>query len=779
MAMIFSDSLNKLCTCLLVLFGSFGLAQGQTYTLNGEVLQYGSSEGIVGVKVTVHETNKQVYTDSTGSFLLQLKKGHYHLHFEKKDFAALDLDVDLDEARQVQVFLSPTRLEISEVLIEDSYLRNPNSTNSKEVLSLSPSRANQAQAADLGSLLDELPGITMLNTGIGISKPVIRGFMGNRVAVIDQGIKQEGQQWGMDHGLEVDPFQADRMEVVKGPAALQYGSDAIGGALKILPTLAPQKKNEASLQGLYHSNNSALGFSAMNAFKSGGFHSRLRFSHRQFQDFQVPAETFTYNGFILPISDGLLKNTAGNLNSLRWDLGWQSADYRARYTFSYYRQEQGLYPGATGIPRAYDVGQIGDRGDIALPRQEIDHYKVYSFQAIRIADHWLEMELGFQRNQRAERSLPHAHGFEELDSSATLALGLNQDSWQVNARYPFHFLGQELVLGTAQNYKHNRQSGFEFLIPSFWRHQSGLFALTKGKLSEKWHWDGGLRWEYQRVVADETSSPWWQNIDSLALRSEALNRSFSNLAGAFGVAYNPSPFWRLKAHVARSFRAPNIAELASNGVHHGTFRHEQGQVDMDPEQAWQLDLVIEHQHETWILRLSPYLYYFDNFIFLRPTAQFSLLPEAGQLYQYQQAPSLQGGGELFFDWHPWENLHLSNATELLINQNLDTRLPLPFSPPWNNRLKIAWEADRWYVGANWRWTLDQDRTDRNEARTPGYHLFGLEAGYQLKWSRQSLSFDLAVQNLFDQFYLRHLSRYRILNLPEQGRNIVLGIHYKF
>lgn len=742
-------------------------------------MPYQGIEGIQGVKVTIHEIQEHVYTDLQGHFKLNLKPGHYHLHFEKRDYAAQDLEVNLKGDTEVIVHLSPTRIEMNEILIEDSYLRNSRLTSSKEILALNPKESQQAQALDLGSILEEMPGVNMLNTGLGISKPVIRGFMGNRVAVLDQGIKQEGQQWGMDHGLEIDPFQADRMELIKGPAALQYGSDAIGGALKILPALPPNTKYEGSIQGLYHSNNRAYGFSAMTGYKSGGFYSRLRLSNRQFQDFRVPAENFTYNGFILPITDGILKNTAGNLNSLRWDLGWQNADYRSRYLISYYEQEQGFYPGATGIPRAFDVGQLGDLADIDLPRQEIQHSKIYSLQSIRIADHWLEMELGFQRNNRAEQSVPHAHGFEELDSSATLALGLIQDSYQLNARYPFHLAEREVVLGMSHNYKLNKRDGFEYLIPDFWQYQSALFALTKGEFSEKLNWDAGLRWEWQRIVADETSTPWWANIDSLALRSEALARNFSNLSGALGISYKPSPFWNFKAHLARSFRAPNIAELASNGVHHGTFRHEQGQVGVNPELAWQLDLLIEHQHETWVMRLSPFFYYFENFIFLRPTALFSLLPEAGQLYQYQQAPVIQGGAELFFDWHPWRELHISNASEFLMNQNLNTQLALPFSPPWNNRLKINWEQEHWQIGANWLWVLDQDRTDRNEDATPGYHLFGMEASYELSLGRHQLRLNVALQNVFDEFYLRHLSRYRILNLPEQGRNLLIGLSYKF
>lgn len=778
MEMISSAYLNRIFLCIGLFFAGLSLS-AQNATLQGQVLHLTNAQALAKVKVTVHETNQVSFTDSSGRFSLNLKKGHYHLHFEKPDFAAKDIDLVFNESKELTLFLSPTRIELSELLIEDSYLRMGSASNSKEVLAINPKGIEQGQNLDLGSLLESLPGVNMLNTGLGISKPVIRGFMGNRVAVIDQGIKQEGQQWGMDHGLEIDPFQAKRMEIVKGPAALQYGSDALGGALKILPDLAPKNRYEGSIQSVYHSNNNTIGLSAASSFKQGKFYSTLRVSHRQYQDFKVPAEQFVYNGFVLPITDGTLKNTAGQLSSANWNFAWQSNDYRARYLVSYYEQKQGLYPGATGVPRAYDVGQIGPSSDIAFPRQEIKHYKLFTLQNIRLADHWLELEGGFQRNDRAEQSIPHAHGFEELDSSATLALGLIQDSWQLNARYRVHLGDQEILLGTAQQMKLNKRDGFEYLIPNFETYQSGSFALSKGELSEKWHWDGGLRWEYKQVNSELSTSPWWANIDSIAVRSPAINRSFSNLAGAFGVSYKANPFWLFKAHMARSFRAPNIAELSSNGVHHGTFRHEQGSANLNPELAWQLDLQAEFQQETWLLRLSPYVYYFENFIFLSPSAQFSLLPEAGQLYRYQQAPVIQGGAELLLDWHPVKNLHVSNAAELLLNRNLNTNLPLPFSPPWNNRLSVNWETNIWQLGADWQWTLDQNQVDRNERRTPGYHLFALNFAYTKSWKLHQLTFNAAVQNLFNVSYLRHLSRYRILNLPEQGRNIILGFSYSF
>ncbi len=764
---------------ILLLLGLWSWSlSGQKQTLRGSITHAETTAFLEGVKVTVHETEETVWTDKEGQFQIALKEGHYHLHFEKAGFIAQDRWIHFPEESIIQLSMLPSNIELDELLVEDGFFNQNNSKISQQLISVRVDEREQATQLDLSTMLAKQPGLNALNTGVGVAKPIVRGFMGNRVAVIDEGIKQEGQQWGMDHGLEIDPFQVQRLELIKGPAALQYGSDAIGGALRILPEALPEKQWTAQALLNYHSNNQAIGASAATAYRKGGIASGIRISTRDYHDFRVPAETFVYNGFVLPITDNTLKNTAGNMRSVLWYLSQNKDNYRARYRVSYYQQEQGLYPGATGIPRAFDVGNIGSTSSIGLPSQEIRHYKLFSTQNIKLGDHWLESEWAYQFNDRAELSIPHAHGFEELDSGDVLALGLKLHSAQLNMRYRFHWGKQDFIIGTSQQYQRNFSDGFEYLIPNYNSWQSGLFLLANGSINEKIRWDGGLRWEYKHQQSPLSTTRWWNNFDSIVVRSAAVDRVFSNVAAATGLVYQASSSWLFKVHVARSFRAPNVAELSSNGVHHGTFRHEVGDETINPELAWQLDANMEYRQRDFFMRLSPFYYYFENFIFLRPTAQFSLLPEAGQLYEYQQAPILQGGAEFFLDWHPWADLHLSSGTEFLLNRNLQTGLPLPFSPPWSNLFNLSWEKEKWQVGVNWRYTAAQNRVDRNEDETPEYHLFGAEASYAWEWGGQAFQMHVSVQNLMDEFYLRHLSRYRILNLPEQGRNVVFGISWR-
>lgn len=777
--MIFSAYSNKRLASFLLFWAiSFtAWAQGQP-VLNGRVTD---SEGkpILGVRVEAHENGKRAFTDSSGAFTLRLSPGHYHLHFERKAYRAQELSIYFPETKRVAVQLSLTSIELAEVLLEETAFKRSEKNLSQTLIRINPKASDLSRFADLSTFLSEQPGVQALNTGVGIAKPIIRGMMGQRVAVFDEGIKQEGQQWGMDHGLEIDPFQASRIELIKGPAALQYGADAIGGVVRILPEAIPDSGWHGGFRSIYKSNNQHWGGALSTTYRKEHFFLIARYSRQRFSDFRVPATEFTYNSFILPITDNTLKNTAGELSSYKLQLGWQKPSYQGRFTYSFYDQIQGLYPGATGIPRALDVGTLGALRDINLPRQEIKHHKLSTNQNIKIGEHWLEWELGYQFNDRAERSIPHAHGFQTLDSSQTLGIGLQLHTLSSNLRYHWEQGNRRYYTGLNVQYQRNLQDGFEFLIPSFEGSQGGLFFLAQESLSEKWAWNGGLRYEWAQWQAGRTDIPWWQDPDSLALRSPSIDRYFGSVIGAAGLTFTPSPLHTGKLHLSRVWRAPLIAELASNGVHHGTFRHEQGDANLDAEQGWQIDAEWAYQRERFYLRLSPYYSYFQNYIFLRPSARFSRLPEAGQVYVYEQDPVVRTGAELWFDWHPISKLHFSNGLEYLYTYNLNTRLALPFTPPLGNLFSVAWEEEDWSLELKHQFAAAQNQVDRNEAETPAYHLFHATLSYQWEWLQSDWQLSISGQNLFNRAYLNHLSRYRLLNLPEQGRNIVVSLSLDF
>lgn len=769
------------CFLLLALVGR---AQGDSISIY--VSDQTNGQPLAGVQIKADGVSAVFYTNQQGLVHWPAAgEGHYHFHLEKKAYQGAEVDLYYPEQVRLQVGLLRTYVELEEAVVEESFGRRGRRKSVQSVENLQVSGAEQAAAASVMDLIADRPGYQQLNTGVGVSKPVIRGLMGNRVAVINEGIKQQGQQWGMDHGLAIDPFQTQRIELIKGPQALQYGSDAIGGVIKFLDPGIPDSGWSGGLQSLFRGNNNTFGNSAYLNYRWEARATqflRARFSEQGYGDFRVPAETFTYNGFRLPLTDGYLKNTAGSMRSGSIRYGRQGPSYAARYHLSTFQQQLGLFSGATGIPRAYNIRDLGDKRNIGLPNQSVRHLKVQSTQNIKIMGHWLQLDLALQENRREEHSLPHNHGFIKLDSSQTLAIGLRLQTYSLNMDYRWHNAWAEFTVGTNQEVQHNKRQGWEYLIPDYQQYLGDYFLLAEGEWTPEWHWNGGLRWGTGTFQSPRSSTAWWQDPDSNFVRSPGIDRDYQNLAAAFGVAYNPNPRWRYKLNLARTYRVPSVAELASNGVHHGTFRHELGQADLQTEKAWQLDASMAWVSERWLLRFSPFANYFSNFLYLRPVARFSNLPESGQLYRYEQNQALQWGGELYADWHFWKKLHFSSGLEYLWSQNLNSNLPLPFTPPLSTVTTLSWEQEnkqnqQWQLAAVWRFSAVQNRTDRNEQATPGYHLFQLKAQFKYRWRDYALGLNLQALNLLDRAYLRHLSRYRILNLPEQGRNLVIGVTF--
>lgn len=771
----------RFLTILFCFTLAYQSAQGQL-RLSGLVVNE-AGEPLAGASVLLHELQLGRVTSNDGQFAFtNLKAGAYHLHIHFLGYAAQSVDIRLQRDEQIKIVLKPSSLELQEILVENDLTKTNEGQQTQRTDIVSDDYIRKYAGLTLMQSLERMPGIQTINTGIGISKPVIRGLSFNRVAVTENGIKQEGQQWGIDHGLELDQFNVGRVEILKGPASLLYGSDAMAGVLQIKPALFPAEDNvEGSLSLLGRTVNDHLGGSAsVQGHQKNGLVYRFRATAHQYGDYKLPADSFQYNRFIIPIPNRRLENTAGEEFHLSGALGLHKRWGYSHLNISSFNQKIGFFPGAIGRPLGYRVVDDGNRRNIALPSQHIRHYKVSSNSSIILGRNWLELDLGFQRNDRAELSLPHAHGRPLLDSSDNLAHGLTLDTWSYNARYHIKIDSAiSVILGSSGQYQQNRISGFEFLIPDYNALQLGAFAMLQWQYKPKLFTSFGLRYDLGQLQSDaytETIVINGQLTDRQ--RAPQIDRFFHNVSGAWGFSYTPRPALNLKAHLGSSFRLPTIPELGSNGVHHGSFRHEVGDSTLRPERGWQIDLGMQYQEARWAIRLNPYFNYFTNYIYLRPTGIFTFLPEGGQIFQYAQGSVVHTGTELQLEYHLVENLHLALMGEYVWMKNLDTGVPLPWTSPGS----LSWEVEysferspRWlnkpYLGLDWRWMMAQRRVDRNEEPTPAYQLVNLQMGSDFRLGKKSLQLRLLANNLFNVRYLNHLSRFRLLNLPEPGRNL--------
>lgn len=643
--------------------------------------------------------------------------------------------------------------------------------------------------------MENIPGVQTMDIGSGFSKPMIRGMGFNRIAVLENGIKQEGQQWGADHGLELDAFNIGTVNVLKGPSSLLYGSDAMGGVIDITSPPVPSVDmlfGDVTLLG--KSVNGTLGGSFMLGIKKSFWYAQVRYSEQHFGDYRIPTDTIVYLTQKMPVYGRKLKNTAGIERNIGFFAQYQRQRYKANYSVSNVYQKTGFFPGAHGIPDVSRVEDDGDSRNMELPYSKVNHLKVTTLQQYAWEKLVLSGDFGFQNNHREEWSVFHTHygsqPVPEKDPEKELAFNLNTLSASVKVR----FIGSsswEHALGWDGQHQRNDISGYSFLLPEYYRSTTGLLWLTTYKPNNVISVSGGMRYDYGYIhisshedayLADYLRKQGYdeEQVEHYKWNSHAVKKKFGDYSFSLGLVWTPSERHMVKANVGRSFRLPGANELAANGVHHGTFRHEQGDTNLKSEQGWQMDASYNLRYNGFSISVSSFVSWFSNYIFLRPTGEWSVLPHAGQIYRYTGAEALFAGTEATIDIHFLRSFNYRISGEYVYTYNCDEHIPLSFSPPFSMRNTLTWQRKQVMLYAEWQSIARQNRVERNEDRTPGANLFHLGGSLNIPIrGNQAIEITLTARNIFNTRYYNHLSFYRKVEIPEPGRNFQLLIKIPF
>lgn len=684
--------------------------------------------------------------------------------------------------------------ELPEVTIAGSGKQVVNKRNALQLEVADSDYLRKHFSGNLIQSLNTLPGVQSMDIGSGFSKPVIRGLGFNRISFVENGIKQEGQQWGADHGLETDPFNAEQVVILKGPASLLYGSDAMGGVIEVKHNpLPPGNRFFGEGVVLAKSVNSSLGASVLLGLKYNKWYSKIRYTEQHFRDYRVPTDTILYLTYKMPVYNRRLKNTAGKERHVNFHSRYRNNRYQAVFNISNSYQKAGFFPGAHGIPDIDRLQDDGNSGNIDLPYSMANHFKTSLGQQYLFDKFTLEWDLGYQRNHREEWSLFHTH----YDNQPAPVVNPNKelefvlDTYNSTIRLRNMRSGKlEHSVGWDIQYQNNDISGYNFLLPAYERLSSGVSWMGNYTVSSALSFSGGIRYDYGRLNIHSFFDNYLQEYllqrgydeetaSANALRSAKVDKDFGDISGSVGMIWEISDKYLFKANIGRSFRLPGANELASNGVHHGTFRHEQGDESLKSERGWQLDMSFSYHSGNVSVELSPFVSWFDNYIYLQPTGEWSVLPHAGQIYKYTGAEALFTGGEIAVNVALFRNLNYRLSGEYVYTYNFDRKTPLSFSPPASVRNAVEWHYKRINVGAEYHYIHKQDRIAQNEDATPGAHLFNLTAALDIPIGKTNAQLTLSCRNLFDRKYFNHLSFYRRVEIPEPGRNFQVLLRIPF
>ena len=634
------------------------------------------------------------------------------------------------------------------------------------------------------------PGVSQLTTGGSISKPIIRGLGYNRVVVMSEGVRQEGQQWGDEHGVEVDGNSVGSVEILKGPASLMYGSDAMAGVviLHAQPTLA-EGEMKANVSTEYQTNNGLFGYHLSVAGNQKGFVWDARWSQKL-----AHAYKNKYDGYV-PGSQ--FREQAGRLM-----LGMNKSWGHSRLTGSVYH----LTPGIVEGERDPETGELEcATEDVktygkALPFQQVKHYKLVWDNSLNLSSGYLKAIIGYQQNRRQE--------FEESMDEYELFFKLHTLTYDL--RYITNeWNGWKLSTGIGGMYQKSGNEGEEYLIPDYRLFDFGLYATATKTLGERWTLSGGLRYDYRRLHGDEL-------IEDGDLRFTDFSRHFNGLTGSIGTVCNLNDHFNLRLNLARGFRTPNMSELASNGVHEGSIRYEIGDQQLKAEYSLQADLGLDFTSHYVSAQLALFANRIDNYIFTHRIAEE--MEEGYLTYAYTQGDARLLGFEAGVDIHPVHSVHFSNTFSYvdaqLLHQSADTKyLPFTPAPHWSSELK--WELfhhthstvsphamheyrhahpksgvalNNLYIAASLDSYLKQThiyRADDTETETPGYALLNLSAGTDIQFNGKKLAeLYVTADNLLNKAYQNHLSRLKYtdenvvtgrLGIYNMGRNITFKV----
>ena len=736
-------------------------------SLYGKITDARTGEALPGASIYVADIKLGAIADANGRYhFSEISSGHHLIEVSHSGYASIIEHIDIDKNLEKNFELHPSIVENQTVVITGVSNATSIQKTAVPITVVRKTELLQTPSSNIIDALSKKSGMSQSGTGPGISKPIIRGLGSNRVVVINEGLRQEGQQWGDEHGIEIDEMSVSRAEILKGPASLMYGSDALAGVINLI-TNVPEAAGtiKGNLLTNYQSNNGLFGINGNFAGNLNGFNWNLYGTLKSAGDYKNQ-----YDGRVLN-SRYSEKNTGGYYGvNKKWGY--------SHLIFSSFNQKVGLVEGerdnATGKFILYSGSpreRIASSSDLNertafIPYQYIKHFKIVSDNSFSLGKSRLKLNLGMQNNQRKEFGNP------EDEDKAELFFDLKTFNYNVQYVLP-EMKEWHTTIGSNGMYQTNSNNGEEAIIPEYNLIDAGLFLYTQ-RFFKKLTLSGGVRFDNRSIDGKEL-------YEGSVLKFEAFNRSFSNISGSAGVSYEVDKYLTLKFNMARGFRAPTLAELSSNGAHEGTNRYEYGEKKLRSETSFQLDGGLQVEYEHFSLGLNTFYNHISDFVFYRKLESKlggdSLINVDGKdlmAFRFQQLDAALAGFEINLDIHPhpFHWLHFENSLSFVrgkFRENIEGTKNLPLIPAprlmselranfkksgnFLRNLYLKVEAEKNFGQKNVFFAYD------TETITPAFTLFNTGIGSDIKKKEKTIfSIHFAVLNLGNTAYQNHLSR---------------------
>jgi len=702
-----------------------------------------NNEPLIGASVFLPELNKGTITNQAGEYLISnIPNGKIKIQFSFVGYNTEMKIVDITQPEnKVDALLTIAIIQSQEVVITGSYVSSQHE-NAVKIDVLKSKDIALSGTPNFMESLTKVPGVDMISKGQGISKPIIRGLSMNDVLVMNNGVRIENYQFSENHPLGIDDNDVERVEIIKGPASLLYGSDAIGGVINFIKEKpAPVGKILGDYRMQLHSNtlgmNNSIGLKGASKKLFGGF----RFGNKTHADY-------------LQGGGDYVPNSRFNEMTFNANMGHTGKIGTFKLTYDYFKQDLGMTVPAIKLL----ITKQGRKNEIWF--QDLEHQLLSSQNSLYLGKFKWNINVAYQNALRKLQTTLDVPFVE---------MNLNTITYESKLYFPPNDKSEYIIglQGMLQNNKNLNNRASQFL-PDANINNIGFLGLAQYTFFEKLKLQGGLRFDMYKTKTFELG------IEGTSGYHAPVNKEFSNLNGSIGATYSVNNKTTLRTNFAKGYRVPNLSELTSNGMHGN--RYEIGNENLSPENSFETDLNMHYHGEFLSFDLAGFYNQINDYIFISPTTDTT--SNGISIYRFSQTNATLHGGEAGIHFHPkslpW--LHIEGTYSLVIGKQENGNY-LPFIPAQKFRYEIR--AEREKIGflkkpsikLSALTALKQSNPSPYETETNGYTLVNFSINTDIHVLRQILNFGISVNNIFDTQYFDHLSTLQPLNYYNQGRNI--------
>ena len=734
--------------CILIL--SYHIINAQN-KITGKITDHNNLP-LPGATIFIPDLNKGIIANRDGKYeLTNLPIGKVTIQYSFIGYINAIETVELKgEAVELNIKLKNTTIEAGEVIIS-GYYNSTQHDNAVKIDVLKLDLLTSKNSANFSEVLTRVPGVDMISKGSGVSKPVIRGLSMNDILVLNNGVRFENYQYSSHHPLGIDEFGIEDIEIIKGPASLLYGSDAIGGVINLI------KEKPASVNSVSGDYNMQLFSNSLGMTNNFGIKAA---SKKIFGGIRIGQKT---NADYLQGGGAFVPNSRFNEISLKANTGF--TDKIGTFSLFYDFNNQKL-----GMVEDEAISEVVKRGrKNVIWYEEFNNHLLSSQNKLYFGIFKLEINSAYQNTELTHFGEAAVHEIQMRLATLTYEAILHLPS-KLNSEYIIGFQG----LNQTNKNVNNRET---LLLPDAKTNNYSAFSLLQYTFFNKLKLQTGLRYDNKSVTTQVIGLP--ETPDTYR---PALQKDYGSFSGSFGATYNYSEFLLFRANLAAAYRTPNLAELTSNGPHE--LRFEIGDHNLAPENSYETDVNIHYHIDNFLIDIAGFYNNINNYIFISPTGETT--SSGMNIYRYEQADSYLFGGEAGFHFHPKTMKWLSlEPTFSIVTGKKKNGAFLPFIPAHKLQFELRAEKENLlflrnaFVSVFTCTAFDQNNTAFEETPTKGYTLLDLSIGGKIKIKNQLMSVTISGNNLFDTKYIDHLSTLKEVGLFNPGRNIGINIKIPF